>query len=46
MVVKRFKDLVGEDASKNHTNEAYCQQMEVQTVASFMAQLFNAELEK
>jgi len=46
MVVKRFKVLVGEDVSKVHTMDAYCEQMEVQTIAAFMAEHFNQELKK
>jgi len=46
MVVKRFKELLGEHASKVHTMEAYCEQMEVQTIAAFMGEHFNEELKK
>lgn len=45
-MVKRFKTPIEEDINKVHSREAYCQQMEVQTVASQMAKEFNSELRR
>ncbi|KAG0605400.1 hypothetical protein M758_9G056100 [Ceratodon purpureus] len=44
MVVKRFKTPLGQDVNKVHAPEAYLEQMEVQTVAAYMAEQFNLEL--
>ena len=43
-MVKRFKTPFGQDVNKVHAQEAYLEQMEVQTVAAFMAEKFNSEL--
>lgn len=42
--MKRFKTPLGYDVNKVHAKEAYLEQMEVQTVAAYMAQEFNEEL--
>jgi hypothetical protein len=46
MVVKRFKETLGQDVRQIHMKEAYFEQMEVQTVAAKMAEEFNNELQR